>query len=366
MRFSKTILSSSAALLLFANLTAQDQHDTNNEEKAHQHENLTPGHNKSCRVTLQNGNDYNFLVSASFIYWQPIQENMRLGVVSNSTDSLDLVNGYEVDLDFKYKPGFKVGIGTNFNYDGWDTFAEYTWFRATERAQVNLNTNNELINLLPAWQISNFLNPQYHAGSETWSLGMDLVDWDLGRCYRVGKLYRVRSFIGLRSAWIRQNVQVSYTNTLDSYKAIWPSTFINQSSNSWGIGPRFGLNSKWELGHCDGFRINADGEVDILYTRYNLRSSQSSDVDVANRYIVTQDGVDYLRTHLDLKLGLGWGSYFAQKTFHLDILLEYGFQVFFDQNVFRNVSAAESIGKSIIPNGNLYIQGLSLTTKFNF
>ena len=39
-----------------------------------------PIYNASCRIDVQGQRD--FFVKGSFIYWQPIQENMTLGVVS--------------------------------------------------------------------------------------------------------------------------------------------------------------------------------------------------------------------------------------------------------------------------------------------
>jgi hypothetical protein len=323
---------------------------------------MAPGYNAPCRIEVQR--PYDFFLSGSFTYWQPIQENMELGVVSNSSATFDLVNGKAVDLDFDYKPGFKVGFGMNFDHDKWDTFAEYTWFRATEHVRRELDVNNAAITLLPAWQIPNFLNPQYQAGSEKWRLRMDLVDWDLGRSCTVGTKLCLRPFIGLRGAFIRQNVEVDYLNVTPAALAIVPSTSVHQSSHSWGVGPRVGLSSNWKFGK--GFRVYTKEEVDVLFTQYDLKSRQTSAVSVANQYIVKQDDANYLRAHVELDLGLGWESYFISDKYHIDFSADYGFQVFFDQNMFRSAASAQAVGKSVVPNGNLYIHGLTATARFDF
>jgi hypothetical protein len=322
---------------------------------------VSQGCNTSCRIDIDRS--YDFFVSTSFVYWQPIQENMKLGVVSQSSDS-DIVNGHEVGLDFNYKPGFQVGLGMNFDYDTWDTFFEYTWFHATEKANIHLNADDVTIGLLPAWQLPDFLSPQYHSAAEEWKLKMDLLDWDLGRSYCVGKSLCIRPYIGLRSAWIRQDANISYVNTNASYALIWPSTYIDQTIRSWGIGPRIGISSNWELGK--GFRIFGSGEGDILYTQYNLNSQQTSNTTTASGYSVSQNGVNYLRAHCDLDLGLGWGRYFASNKYHLDFVINYAVQVFFDQNMFRRTVSAQSLGVSTMPNGNLYLSGLTVTTRFDF
>ena len=318
---------------------------------------MMAGYNASCRIAVDR--PYDFFISGSFTYWQPTQENMQLGVVSEATNE-DLVHGKAADLDFDYKPGFKVGLGMNFGYDQWDSYMEYTWFRGTDHVNKNLNETN----LLPAWQIPDFLNPHYASGSEKWKLTMDLVDWDLGRSYFVGKKLCFRPFVGLRFARIDQKVDVDYTNTSSSAQLIWPSTSIDQKSNSWGIGPRLGLCSDWRLG--GGWMLYSKGEADILFTQYDLKMKQSSNATLPNGYVVRQNDVDYLRTHLELDLGLGWGTYFYSKKYHIDFRADYGFQVFFDQNMFRSTPATFAVGKGTVPNGNLYMQGLTVTARFDF
>lgn len=315
------------------------------------------GYNAPCRIAIDRS--YDFFVSASFTYWQPTQENMELGVVSKTTSS-DLVHGKTADLDFDYKPGFKVGIGMNFDYDQWDSYIEYTWFRGTERVKKNLSSSV----LLPAWQIPDFLAPEYESGSEKWKLSMDLVDWDLARSFLVGQKLCFRPFFGLRWARIDQTVHVNYSNQSPSAQFIWPSTKIHQTSDSWGIGPRLGLCSDWQLGA--GWKLYSKGEVDVLFTQYDLKSTQKSNGLLPNGYSVSRDDVDYLRTHLELDLGLGWGTYFLEKRYHIDFRADYGFQVFFDQNMFRSASSTFAVGKGTLPNGNLYIQGLTVTARFDF
>jgi len=323
---------------------------------------MVAGYNASSRIETECG--WDMFVWGSFTYYQPIQENMSLGVVSDSSDPLDLVNGYEVDLSNKFKPGFKVGIGVNFPYDDWITRVEYTWFRGTEKVQKSLDPNNAQIALFPAWEVPNFLNPSYNFGSESWNLRMDLIDWDLARNFYVGKQLCFLYFIGLRYGLIRQNLDVDYINENPANFFIFPSTFIEQSSHSWGIGPRMGLSSNWRL--CKNFRLYGNAELDLLFTQYDLRSKQTSQVAVANQYIVKRDDANYLRVHTELCLGLGWGSYFSNNRYHFDISADYSFQAFFDQNMFRTPVSAQAVGKSFLSNGNLYMNGLTVTARFDF
>lgn len=309
--------------------------------------------------------NHDFFTTASFIFWQPSQENMQLGVVSNNSAPLDLVNGYVANISSTFQPGFKVGFGMNYyNREDWDTFIEYTWFQSKESVQVCLDPNNIFLALLPAWQIPLFLNPQYDSGFEVWNLSMNLIDWDFGRGCNIGGRHSVRPFIGIRGASIKQAVDVDYLNQPGSDRGFFPSTFVDESIRSWGIGPRLGAVLNLDL--HKGVRFIAGGEWDILYTQYRIKSSQKSDTVLSNQYIIIMDNINYLRAHTNIDLGFAWGRFFCDHKFHLDLLADYSFQVFFDQNMFPSIASAEAVGKITIPNGNLYIQGLTLTIRFDF
>jgi hypothetical protein len=75
-----------------------------------------------------------------------------------------------------------------------------------------------------------------------------------------------------------------------------------------------------------------------------------------------------LRTHLDLEFGIAWGSYFDNNNWHVDLSAGYGFQVFFNQNMFRWFASTYygSVAQSVSPNGNLYMHGLTASARFDF
>lgn len=302
--------------------------------------------------------------TASFTYDMPIQENMGLGVVSDSSAPLDLLNGYSVNISNDYKPGFKVGFGTRFDYDNWSTYLTYTWFRGSQTAIVSLDFDNSDIVLFPAWQTPEFLNPRYKQGFEWWDLEMDLVDWDLARSSQFGRKLTLTPFVGMRAAFIRQKLHVDYINLSEGDIAIWPSTTIDSSSSSWAVGPRFGFTSSFNL--PEGFRLQGNTEMDLLFTQYDLKSEEVFDEEGPNRFQVRHNDENYLRTHAEIGMGLGWSRYLYECDYHLDFLANYLFQVYFDQNMFRTSALSQSRGGSFLPNGNLYLHGLRLSAKFDF
>lgn len=316
----------------------------------------------SCSSSCNENNP--IFVWGSFLYWQPIQENMKLGVLSDASNDLDIVNGREIDLDYEYKPGFVVGIGYNFKGNTWDTALQYTYFRATEHVHKGVDPNSSTLYILPAWQFPSFLNPHYNSASEKWKLRLDFLDWDFALKCVLNDRVIMRPFLGIRGALIDQSVHVRYINSNASNALIFPSTYVYDSSRSWGIGPRFGLYSQATF--SNGFRIFATQEIDVLYSQYDLKAEQRTDQTSANRYLVQEKNANYLKTHLDLDVGIGWGTCFANSFRRIDFSLDYRFQVFFSQNTFRNTLNDKAVGSAISPNGNLYLSGVTATVRLEF
>ena len=319
---------------------------------------LNAAYNYPARMQTRCPWDINF--DASFIYWQPVQENMELAVANTLLVASTGISGNVVNMDFNYKPGFKVGMGGYFDYDGWDLHGEYTWFHGNQKESTA--TGGSVVQLLPMWgNPGSNGNATYTSISEKWRLNMDIADLDLGRWYYVGTKLTFRPNFGARAAWIRQNVTVTNTN----------ATTVNTvtgKSRSWAIGAKTGLDTNWDLGY--GFRMFGNGEADLLFTKYTRLSSKSGHV--ASPVVTTADihvkqkRVYAVKPHLDLELGFGWGTYLDCNNWYMDFSAGYGFQVFFDQNMFRHFNDDIMDANSTLPNGNLYVHGLTMTFKLDF
>jgi len=304
----------------------------------------------------------------SFIYWQPTQENMELGLLTTTYTGTS--KSQELNPTFNYKPGFKIGLGGNFDHDNWDMHGEYTWFHNTNSSSTGLPVSEAgVVNgINPAWGSPNAnygTSNSYSTAAQKWTLDMDLLDLDLGRWYYVGTKLTCRPSFGLRGAVIKQQANQTYTNDNVLVGTVNTLTVKNKS-NSWAIGPKFALDSNWVIG--SGFRLFGNAEADVLYTRYTKLSSdlKNTSVTFVPEVFTKQSSVGTLRTHIDLVTGLGWGTYIDCNNWYLDFSAGYEFQVFFDQNAFRFFSDNVMHGKSFAPNGNLYLQGLTLTARLDF
>jgi len=307
--------------------------------------------------------------TGTFVYWQAIQDNMELGIASATDTSLTAGgnSGNIINMSFDYKPGFKVGLGMNFDYDNWDGYAEYTWFHGTNTQSSNGTTNGAIFPFVghPSIEGSN----RYNTGSENWNLKMDFADVTLGRSYYVGTKLTFRPFMGARGAWIRQRANYTFVNTSTTGRfgiAEGTLTSLNRS-NSWGVGPSVGLSSNWMFGY--GLRATGLATADLLFTRYNASTYDSflnSGTGATTVFNTNQRQANTLKPHANLEMGFGWGSYFDNNHWHFDLLATYGFQVFWNQNMFRHYTDSGKQASSNLPNGDLFVQGLNLSARFDF
>lgn len=362
-----------------------------------------PCQESNCPDWIETECPCNIYTEISFNYWQPIQENMELGLfdkgmlqnistAGGAITSVATSNSFKsIKMDFDFKPGFTIGIGYKFACDAWDLLARYTWFhntnshRATAKNFVLFNSNSE--NISPTWgtPIQAGEDVNYQFASEKWKLGMDIIELELGRFCYIGCKLTIRPSFGARAVWIRQAIHISYTNGFTGFSIDVPGLLgtgffvgnrdVHDTSHSWAVGPKLALNTNWMLG-C-GFRLFGNGEVDILYTRYSLLKEKTVTVgtvvgiidlipinfSLSDQTSDKEKNLDYLRTHLDLELGIGWGTYLNNCKYYLDCSAGYDFQVFFDQNMIRHDVADPG---SFIPNGNLYVQGLIIKVRFDF
>lgn len=326
---------------------------------------MTAAYNAPARVDLCGG--WDFYGEASFIYWQPTQDNMEFGIASSSTAASSAnifgtvgtpVSNHMLNLDQKYHPGFEVGLGMGFDYDNWDSYLQYTWFHNTTSSSSTAPSGDSIFPSLLQPGATGAAG-SFDSASATWHLKMDLADWQLARSYYVGTKLTFRPYAGVRAAWIRQKYGATYVRTSTSASTVE----ISQKSTSWGVGPEVGLNASYLLG-C-GVRMFGDVEADVIYTRYNANLNEQNTTGT-QLISLKQNGLSTVRPHANLDLGFGWGSYFRRNTWHVDLAASYGFQIFWNQNMFRHFTDSVATYNSNMPNGDLYIQGLNVTARLDF
>ncbi len=303
---------------------------------------------------------WDVFTTGSFIYWQASEDNLQLGINSDMTGSQALpLNGTIINMDFGFKPGFKVGLGMNMGRDNWTLYSEYTWLQTNNSASFTEDDSQIALSL---WTIpARSLSSELHSISGKWHLHLNLLDLVLQRNYYVGSQLTFSTYFGGRAAWINQKYHTTQTETTGSV-----SFDTSQKSESWAVGARAGLDADWLLGY--GIRFYGKTAFDALYTQYGRHA------EIDNPTIATKDvnlheyAINTIRPHSEIELGFGWGSYFDNNNWHIDLAAGYNFQVFFDQNMFIQFvgESGSGVGSVVTRGGNLYLQGLTTSVRLDF
>lgn len=327
---------------------------------AQQH-NMLGGYNAPARIDVSSSWDFN--VQGGFIYWQAIEEGLDFAFSGDANaDPLILPNLNQriIGMNWKYKPGFKVGVGYGFDYDKWDLYVEYTRLHGSISTS-SIEPNFSIGKLRPIWlHFTNavFIGPADSAQAK-WEHDFDFLDAELARSSYVGTKLTFRSYFGVRAAWIDQKFNVTYQyNTIDT------DTFSNSKSDSWALGPRVGLDTNWMLGY--GFRLVGNVNAALLYTRYKFRHAEGNQQQLGtSQFDMTVRSDSYLRPSLDMLLGIGWGMYFAKNSWHIDFFASYDYKAFWNQNMMRFY--LEQTGTTTASfDHDLYLQGLTLMARIDF
>jgi hypothetical protein len=332
---------------------------------------------------MRSGN-VNMFVDASFTYWFAGEDGLKIassGVYESGTTYF-AQDTKTLTQSFGYKPGFKIGTGV-VGYQEWTVLAEYTYFRGhyTKNSGAALTgtalpagsltvTPGTSVWLVDDWFLQGTTAGQALAGSQVsseWKLGLDLIDLVAGRPFYQGKCMTVSPFGGLRSALIRQSMEIELTEVTDLFGAM-PTQPIEAvtNSHSWSIGPIGGCQAKSLFPM--GFRLEADAAAALLYTQYtSVKHSEDAASTGFNPgpYTASLKNYNCLRPMAEMGLGLGWGMYLCDNNYHIDFMASYDFKMFWSQNMMRKLMDDTLTGTSASP-GDLYLHGLTITGRFDF
>jgi hypothetical protein len=328
-------------------------------------------------------NDTHFFADGSFTYWYAGQEGMH--IASNGVLSPPMVYfPGKVTTVFQlsgYKPGFKAGFGVVTDNE-WVVHAEYTWYRGTHTANTGSPPASQSLTAgtatalsgTPVWVVDDWFlqgttDGQALSGSNvssSWRLAMDLIDVTAGRPFYQGKRVVVSPFGGIRSALIRQKMNVSFIEDPRLYPLNPQPIKSNNKSNSWSIGPRFGADVDVLLN--GGFRLEGELAASLLFTQYTtVKHTEDPAASTFNQGPLKASWRNYncLRPVVELGLGIGWGQYFSDDQYHADVSLDYDFSLFWEQNMMRRLIDDTLTGTGPA-SSNLYFHGLTLTVRFDF
>lgn len=325
-------------------------------------------------------------VFADFIYWtsrvdgiERLYSSSISGYDSGSIrtgSSIDLSNKDQIssstNADHKLSPGFKVGAGLNFDYDGWDTRVKYTWFHNKAHSTTSYGSN-EIISDSLSIDLKNILvfekrNVTTDSSYNNWHLHFNAIDWQLGRNFYISQKLLLRPFGALKGSWQKQYLGTKDTyitlgtvltdKTKDNAKTIYSS---NNDQHFWGVGVMAGLNSSWKI--TNDFSIFVNTAVSNLWGQFKntKKTSISYNEDSTTKLdtVYTDLSNEYQSLHtispvLELLMGVRYDYKFSNDDYRIRLQAGWEEQVWFNHNHFNKQF------------GNLNLQGFTLQARLDF
>lgn len=266
--------------------------------------------------------------------------------------------GYALQRDkihephFEWDEGFRVGLGSLLEHDQWDIALSWTRFHTFARETTQADEGIFPLWLTPTAGPANSI-PK---AEEHWRLHLGLVDLELARDFSISCALQLKPHLGLRYGCIRQKYHLLYTESLDSLA-------LSMKNKYWGIGPRAGLDTNWQLGR--GFSLYGKGGVSLLFGSFYIHQAEKAHPG-NEKLLGVHNNFSLSRPIVDLSLGLGWERSFKEGCYHLEIQGGWEELFFFGQNQFLHFTSASAPGIFFSNQGDLTIQGLTLHTRFIF
>jgi hypothetical protein len=369
-------------LVLFCELAQEDLTFLQTYQELKQVE-VTP----KATPLVQKGMD--FFIDLAYIAWVPAEGGLAIAQSevpapgATTSSNFSLPQGYKYRPDFKLSSGFKVAVGGDFDFDGWRTYFQYTWFKSRAQAQYakakeqeNLTLWEGNFNVISYNQSNNlaiFTNVS-DSGVANWKLKFNALDWVFERSYFLSRSFVFNSCFGFKLAWNTQDYNIFYNQ-----KGI--STIIKENNQSKlivtagedydivnhqsyvGGGPLIGCVGQWLM--TKNFSWIFDMKISNLWGKFSTSRKDTSNVaDLAgssnklSNYTALnlQDSLCQLNAVIENTIGVNYSYWSYQEKYNLVFFAGWETQMWFDQNQFIQQGLS----------GNLSMQGLLFKTALHF
>ncbi|MCB1116549.1 MAG: hypothetical protein KDK71_08775 [Chlamydiia bacterium] len=307
------------------------------------------------------------------------EEAIKPIVSDPSTQQLILVGKKTEELNWKWKPGFRLALGVNSNHDGWDGFVSWTYYYGKARSEHRAAPNQFPFQQLPpnpvgtetftsSWFIENRIH-QYNKITASNNLHINIVDLSQGRNFWISPKLSLRPFIGSRlffskTAFYVKGMQEGSPNVGASFAS------ADAKQSIWSAGLLTGLNTEWKL--IWGISLFGDFSFALTYGKNDLSLKRTlrlydfaANLQESARGVI-KETLYQLFPFADLGLGLRW-SHLFDHTLRLSLDAAWESHVILEYNqLFKGTSHREDITSFPSQRGNLSMTGLVIRGKVEF
>jgi hypothetical protein len=263
--------------------------------------------------------------------------------------------GHIHEPNFTGRPGFKVGLGGRFAYDGWDLFAEYTWLAGGSHSNCFHAKHGEgartALNVVDGYGSIN--TRALKSGCADWDQNFNEIDLMLGRNFFISRHLTLRPSVGFKGAYIQEKLDMHFKMTPDA--ATMLSAKQHRHQNMWGIGTRFGLDGVWHF--KTNWGVYGNIYATALWSHFDT-TAKDIVVDippggapyVTSTNLYTTGSIREVIPVLETSIGFTYLRWFHHNKRQFQIQLGWEEQIFIHFNHFMDLTR----------DGNLSLHGLTL------
>lgn len=270
------------------------------------------------------------------------------------------IKGRNKHIDFDTDWGLRFGLGYNAIHDGWDVLLQYTWFDTNGSDSTRAGPNSSVVQSR-AWERIRSTAHFTHCGSAKSMYNFDYqsLNLELGRSYFISSKLSLRPHIGLKSAWIDQSQITRYTDGDLAANTV----HVKDDSDFWGLGPRFGSDSKWHL--TNGFSVVGNIAAALLCGHFDVDHNERFSAVKINR-IRLHDNQHAFSPMVQMKLGLHYDKYLNDNKQHVGVGIGYEAEYWWRQNQIFQLDQTPTFFQFEHASEDVSMHGLTIDLKLDF
>jgi hypothetical protein len=293
--------------------------------------------------------------SGSVLYWRAQEGGLGYAIKSSSNSRLADAKIEVPDFDWDF--GFQVNLGYRIPHDRWGVGLQFISLQTHTDAQKKAGGQEVFF---PVWQNPSPANGLFATAVKMhWRLHLGLLDAELHKTYSATPTLSLTPQIAVRTGWIRQKFNLEYWggNFAPGEEALW-----RMKNKYWGIGPKFGLDTQWNLAY--GIQLWAQGAVSLLFGQFYLHQDKDA-LETKEKWLGIHDIFRGSAPIIEGSAGLRW-RYLFQSLKQLQFELAWNQLLFFSQNQLLFFLVSGESGEFVSNQGDLSIAGVQFSMRMDF
>jgi Legionella pneumophila major outer membrane protein precursor len=300
----------------------------------------------------------NWFLQGEAVWFKPLNQEIAEYSYAESSNEH---NSHSTYFQNAFQPGYRLELGYNTSFDGWDVLFQFTGF--------NYKHTNPFL-------IDNPENapPLSRTGSISYKYIFYQGDLDLGRMLKISKHLKARPHVGIRGLWLTQDGFKTYSDQISPFKSGYTD---EKKLKGTLIGTEAGVDGIWMI--AKQFSIYANAELATLVNSQKLTYNSFDPYhDITSKYYTNKSS--RIIFGYDFSIGLRWDMNFSHDNYHLGINLGYEQHCLINVNSFTeelqgifvkngsidDQSFIERRKVPLIADADFTLQGLAVGARFDF